>query len=169
MYNSKRYTMEQPAVVIDSINWHDWFEYDPESPTFLTNIITRSPKAQEGNPTGCRGKKEIKVKFKGKFYRHARVIWEMFNGPILPGYTVGFKDDNEFNLLIENLLIRSPRQRGLHTRQPVGASGLKGIRDNKNGKFVVYAKVHGKTRYLGTYDSADAAVKARKFALSINN
>lgn len=168
MYNSKRFTMSKPDEVA-SINWHDWFEYDPKSPTYLTNTITRSPKAQEGKPTGCRGSKEIKVKFQGRFYRHARVIWEMFNGPIPFGYTVGFKDENEFNLLIENLLIRSPRQRGLHTKQPVGSSGLKGIRANKNGKFVVYAKVHGKTRYLGTYPSPEAAVKARKFALSLDN
>lgn len=168
---SKRYVMDAPVVEeepVATIDWNEVFEYDTESPTFLTNVITRSPKAQEGYPAGCRGAKEIKVKFQGRFYRHARIIWEMFNGPIPLGYTVGFKDDNEFNLLKENLLLRSHRQRGLHTTQRMGASGLRGVRIGKNGKWTAYAKVYGKTVYLGTYDNSDDAVKARKFALKFN-
>ncbi|MGL5963573.1 MAG: HNH endonuclease [Fusobacteriaceae bacterium] len=165
----KRYIMKaNPVIREDEVNWHDWFYYDPESPTFLINLITRSSKAKEGKPTGCKGTKEIKVNFQGKFYRHARIIWEMFNGPIPDGYTIGFIDNNEFNLLIENLILRSHRQRGLHTRQPLGLSGIRGVHKNKAGRWIASAKMNGQTVYLGSYGSIDEATKARKFALKIN-
>ncbi|MGL4520531.1 MAG: HNH endonuclease [Phocaeicola sp.] len=155
-------------VVADTINWNDWFEYDPESPTFLINTTTRSPKAKEGDPAGCVGSKEIKVNFKGKFYRHARVIWELHYGPIPPGYTIGFMDNDEFNLLIENLVMRSPRQRGLSARQPLGASGIRGVRQNGRGDWIASAKKYGHTVYLGTYKTPEAATKARNFAIKLN-
>lgn len=150
----------------NKIEWNKTFQYDPESPTFLTNLITRSPKAKAGAPAGCYGSKEIKTNVGGKFYRNARIIWEMHNGPIPEGKVMKFKDGNEFNLLIENLSIQSRRERGVNSKQHTGRSGLRGIREF-NGRWRVTAKVSGSTIHLGTYGSIEDAKAARAHSLKL--
>lgn len=147
------------------MDWVKLFEYDPSSPTFLTNLTNRSPKARAGKPAGCVGTKEVKVNIGGKFHRNARIIWEMFNGEISSTMLIGFKDKNEFNCAIENLYLQSRRDKGIKSNQHVSSStGLRGVYNIK-GKFHAYAKIMGKTSYLGTYPDVASAASARRAAL----
>lgn len=146
------------------LGWDDLFIYDPTSPTFLINRITRSSKALKDKPAGnCTGK-EIKVRYKGKFHRHARIIWELFNGPIPEGMYIGFHDGNSFNLHIENLYLQDARQRGLTGKQPLGISGIRGVWQSR-GRWRAAAKVYGNSVHLGTYNTAEDAASGRKAAL----
>lgn len=155
-----------PIIVEPTFEWEDFFEYDPSSPTFLINTVTRSPKAQAGKPAGCVGTKEIKTNMKGKFFRNARIIWELHNGPIPEGMLIHFRDKNEFNLLIDNLELQTHRQRGVRGNYLPGSSGYRGVSFIDN-KYRASVKYKGKSIYLGVYDSALEASAARERALKL--
>lgn len=148
------------------MNWNELFIYDTTSPTFLINKITRSPRSKEGMVSGCISGKEIKTKVNKKSIRNARIIWEMHNGPIPDTHVMKFKDGNEFNLLLENLSVQSRREKGVNSNQPVGVSGYKGVRV-VGDKWLAYAKVKGKTVFLGSYNSPEDAVVGRRTALKM--
>ena len=46
----------------------------------------------------------------------SRVVWEKKNGPIPPGYAVLFADKNRENFDLENLILVSPQERMLLSR-----------------------------------------------------
>lgn len=149
------------------MEWKKLFTYDPTSPTFLVNNKTRSPKAIEGKPAGCVGAKEIKTRYNGKFYRNARIVWELHHGTIKGDKLIKFKDGNEFNLLIDNLSIQSRREKGVQSNQPLGHSGERGVWPSKSGGWVAAAKVEGKNVYLGTFNEIKEAIRARRLALKL--
>lgn len=148
------------------MDWKDLFEYDPTSPTFLINKVTRSPKAIEGKPAGCVGVKEIKTSLNGKFYRNARIIWEMHNGPIPDGMLLKFKDNNEFNLLLDNITLQTRRAKGVNSKMPMGKSGIRGVTE-VDGKWQAHAKVNGESVYLGIYATEKEAIVGRRRTLRL--
>lgn len=151
------------------MEWADLFEYDPSSPTYLINLTNRSPRAREGKPAGCVGTKEIKINLNGKFYRNARIIWELFNGEIPDSMLIGFHDNDEFNCSIENLYLQSRRDKGIQSNQKVTSStGHRGVYFLRN-RFHAYAKVQGKTSYLGSYKDLPSAIIARRASLRFIN
>lgn len=146
--------------------WNELFIYEPSSPTFLINKVHRSIKARAGAIAGCVGDKEIKTKVNKVAYRNARIIWEMHNKPLKKNQIMKFKDGNEFNLLLENLDVQTRREKGVSSNQPLGKSGIRGV--NKVGdKWLAYAKVKGKSLFLGSYNSPEDAIVGRKTALKM--
>lgn len=149
------------------VDWSEYFEYDIASPTFLTNKITRSPKAQKGQPSGCVSAKEIKTRFKGYFFRNARIVWELHNGEIPDEMLMGFRDGNEMNLSIDNLFLQSRRGKGVNGKHRLGTSGIRGVRETDSGKWMAHIKLNGKTVYLGTYPTPEEAIQARINAIKV--
>lgn len=136
--------------------YNDLFKYDPTSPTFLRNKITRNNKAKAGAPSGCFGNGYGRVVLDRKVIGIATVIWEMHNGPIPDGMIIGYVDGDSTNLLIENLFIQSQRKKS-YTAAKKKYTGVVEV----NGSFHTYVKVDGKRTYVGQYSTELKAKNAR--------
>lgn len=146
----------------------DLFEYDPFSPTFLTNATTRGSRALEGAPAGTRGKGGYTVKINKEYYQNSRIIWEKLKGPVPEGYIVGFEDGDCHNADIRNLFLQDNRQRMWGCHFETNKTGYRGVsrKKLKNGtiKYTASIKVRGEQMYLGSYDTAPEAWLAYKAA-----
>lgn len=158
--------MNQAYESLPEVNWEDYFIYDPSSPTFLINKVKRCNRAKKGEPAGCVGKKEIKTRFGYKYYRNAKIIWEMHHGAIPEDKLLRFKDGNDFNLLISNLELQTRREKGLRKVQKVGKSGERGIYLIKNA-YMVQIKYKGEAIYFGSYPTLEEAIVVRNRALKL--
>lgn len=147
----------------------DLFEYDPFSPTFLTNATTRGSRAVEGAPAGSytrRGGYFVKV---GKTtYQNARIIWEKHHGPIADGLCIGFKDGNNSNADIRNLELRTNAQRMYGCSFETNKTGYRGVsvRYHADGTpfYTSTIKHKGKQLFLGCFDTPYEAWLAYKAA-----
>lgn len=143
------------------LDFNTIFNYDNTSPTSLTYKVKLCKKWVVGKAAGSISKHGIKVNVEGKQYQVSNIVWEIHKGPIPDGYEVGFKDGDNSNCKIGNLLLLTHRQKQLRAKRPAGATGLVGVSERK-GRFSAYLRIEGKKRYLGTYDTPEDAARARE-------
>jgi hypothetical protein len=94
-------------------------------------------------------------------YMH-RVVWEHANGPIPEGMVVdhinGVRSDNR----LSNLRLATPSQNAQNRKlSSNNRTGKKGIAYHARAKkWLAYIGVNNKQKYLGSFDSSDAAEHA---------
>ena len=110
-------------------------------------------KNEGGMPRRC-------ITFKGKRYRHARIVWEYHFGTIPEGLSIDHINRNSLDDRIENLRLATQRQQ-THNR------GCTGCYFNKTKRRWIARIVRdGKTHYLGSFKVKEEAVQARRKAES---
>jgi len=121
----------------------DYLYYDVSSPTFLRWKVSKG-KVMANAVAGYLGlRKEEKdygyIKLQGRRIPIARVIWELFNGPIPNGMVIDHLDGDKWNNRISNLAVKT-RQGNTQNleRRSDNKSGIPGIciRQQRKGKYV---------------------------------
>lgn len=139
------------------------FSYDP-----LTGHVTHAkPGALNGRRAGSEhfrkdGSKRNRVLL--GFCEH-RVIWQMVHGSIPDGMVIDHIDGDPFNNRLANLRCVTDRQNGLNRKVHKNSStGFPGVYKTKGGRFRARAVVNGRVVGLGTYETIEQAIAARKEA-----
>lgn len=129
----------------------------------------RSTNIRAGDKAGCAGRVGPRLKYwqlevGGKAYRAHRIIFLMHHG-YLPKQ-IDHIDGNGLNNDIENLRAANHGQ-NQHNKgtQKNNTSGFKGVSWHKRDKkWQAFIKFDGKKRYLGSFDTPEAAHEAYKAA-----
>jgi len=89
-----------------------------------------------------------------KTYKTARVIWELFNGPVPEGMCVAYKDRTRpLDPRIGNLYLQTRSQIAGKRKSKRGVN--RNVKPTANGKFVVHIGTADK--HLGTFDTLESA------------
>jgi hypothetical protein len=120
---------------------------------------TAGPKRLWGKRAGTvTGKGYRQVKVSGRFYPEHRVIFMLYHGyvPRLLDHINGVRDDNR----IENLRPCSQQENMYNTDGWSRHDLPKGVTWHKGGrKYQAQLSINGRNKYLGQYDSAEAAAE----------
>lgn len=103
----------------------------------------------------------------GKAYLAHRVIWKWMTGRDPVGEVDHRNEDKSCNRWT-NLREASHQQNTFNRKAPrTSATGMKGVVWNKDRKkFAAYARLHGKSTFLGYYQTSDAAAGAYRAAVA---
>lgn len=138
------------------MDWTTFFYYDPTSPSFLRNQITRSNNQKlgqvQGGLSGPKNDKRYLIQIKGIRVYNYRVIWEIFNGPIPEGFVIDHIDRNPLNCQIDNLRVCQQKKNVLNKGTKVRLLP-RGVYRNKSGTYYAQITYEGKTYNLGTRDT----------------
>lgn len=94
-----------------------------------------------------------------------RVIWQMMHGSIPEGMVIDHIDGDPFNNRLANLRCVTDRQNSLNRKvHKNSTTGHPGIYSTPGGKFRARATVNGRVIGLGTFDTMEQAIAARKEA-----
>lgn len=109
-------------------------------------------------------KRGVKQPTSATYYLH-RVIAERMTGRALQrNERVDHKNGNTLDNRRANLRLSSPAQNSRNSRRRPNASGFKGVRRHKTGRWFAVIRTDGKRLYLGTFDSPEEAHEAYKAA-----
>ena len=141
---------------------NDLFIYDQKT-GIVTNRVSRSPNAIKGHEAGHLshdGSRYIYVN--GRKYSTHRIIWMMVYG-YFPEHDIdhnnGIRDANNLSNLRE--VSRSCNMQNA-CKMKNNSSGYRCVSWNKNAnKWIAYATIHGKTKYIGLFTSKKEAATAR--------
>lgn len=130
------------------VNWENYVVYDETSPSGLRWKVRKARCIKVGDVVGAQ-KERNSWQFKftennklSRFYNH-RVIWEMFNGPILDGLQIDHIDGDASNNKIENLRIVTGSANSRNKRKRLtSTTGVTGVSFD-NGKYCYIAHWYG--------------------------
>lgn len=151
-------------IPVDQIS--NLLSYDPET-GLLTWKVKRGA-SRVGKVAGfhkCRG--YIAVRVMGVIYHAHRVAWALYNNESPPtDREIDHIDGDKSNNRIANLRLATSRQNKYNVGiSAQNTSGAKGVTYRKNrGKWQAQISVDNACVYLGSYNSFDDAVAARKAA-----
>lgn len=98
---------------------------------------------------------------KKRIYAH-RIVWEMHNGDIPEGMYIDHINHIRHDNRIENLRIVSKpdnmKNKSLYKNNKSGFSGIY----ERSGKYIAMARLEGRLKHIGVYDSIDDALIARR-------
>lgn len=149
--------LPEPKVLTAAV-LRERLHYDPETGHF--SHAKRTPGHPIGKKAGCPDSQGyIVICVLGKTYKAHRLAFMYMNGtPLDPTLHVdhinGVPGDNRWtNLRAVQMAVNMQNKRNSHK----GRSGLLGSHWLKDGKWQAAIGVDGKTRYIGRYDTAEAA------------
>jgi len=154
----KYLTEDEPKITQSELK--KIFIYDPDTGIF-TRKITTSPNAIAGDVVGTERKDGyLQVSINKKFYLLHRLAWLYINGyfPEEIDHDNRIKDDNRACNLVESTRLQNSKNRSLSSNN---TSGHHGVRE-QDGRFVAKIDNNGKSEHIGSYDTYDDAVEARK-------
>jgi hypothetical protein len=134
------------------------FNYSPQTGEFTWRVHRNSAKI--GTIAGRVHKHSPpyrKVWFDGRDYYVHRLIWLHCYGS-WPSETVDHLNGDSLDNRIENLREATPHQnslnRGIYSSN---STGLKGVSPWRGNTYRAHIRLHGKQKYLGTFDTPEAA------------
>lgn len=152
--------------MLDQTELHSMFEYKPETGDLVWRY-NRSPRARSGAAVGIVHASGYKVThIRKKNYLVHRLVWALHHGkyPSQLDHINGNKLDNR----IENLRECTSRQNGANKGlQRNNKTGFKGVSYcSRQNRYQATCRVDGKKKWLGYFDSAEAASSAyQQFAM----
>ena len=99
------------------------------------------------------------LNYKGKAYPVHHLVWALAHGKFPD--RLDHIDGNRMNNRLENLRECSAAQNSHNTKlSKANKSGYKGVYSQAGGRWYARIRAHGKSHYLGLFDSAEDAAKA---------
>lgn len=110
-----------------------------------------------GKVVGTRRLGYLTVIINAKQYSVHRIVWFMRHGRWPNGDIdhFGNKDDNSIGMIRE-----ATRAQNLQRKRTKGKTGFRGVSQGWNGKFLAWSVENGKSKYLGSFSSAEEAAVA---------
>jgi hypothetical protein len=146
----------------------EYFEYDGVNLIWKKLNVKNQVKLGDTAGTIKRDKNKktayVRVMLNGKEYKAHNIIWNILNGEIPNGFSIDHIDGNGINNMIENLrLIKNEEQSKNKSIYKSNSSGVVGV-VSRGDKFRAYINKDKKRIWLGTFDSKESAINARKIA-----
>jgi hypothetical protein len=118
--------------------------------------------AGHGTPRGY-----LTVHLSGKSYLARRVVWKWMTGRE-PAAEIDHRNEDKSCNRWTNIREASHQQNTFNRRAPrVSATGVKGVVwDKQRQKYAAYARLNGRSTFLGRFASIDAAATAYRDAVS---
>ena len=129
----------------------------------IWNSLYSNKKAGTVNSSNnCDHYKRVKISVNSKSIMAHQIAWSFVNGQIPNGLFIDHIDGNATNNSIVNLRLvthsENHRNRKIQTNNK---SGAQGVRFNL-GKWRARIKIHGKEKHLGSFNTKEEAIEARK-------
>lgn len=133
-------------------------------------LFWKNPPRQHAEKAGleagfiCKGKGKNKdywhVRVFGLTFKRSRIVYRMVHG-VWPNPSVDHINGDSLDDRPSNLRIATLSQNTASAKRKQSASGLpQGVRRTKQGRFMARITVGGKTKSLGTFESASLAADA---------
>ena len=137
--------------------WDDYFYYQKGQLFWKVNRGKNKVKDKRAGREGNRGYRQVRLH--DKLYQEHRIIWELCNGAIPLDLEIDHIDRNKANNFIENLRVSTKSQNQLNkSMSGNNSSGFKGVYIRKQTKkYVAQITIKGKSKYIGSYNTAIAA------------
>jgi len=153
-----------------SINWHEFFTYDPATGCLTWKFRdrrqfqtlrsfgiwnTRYSGTIAGHPS--KAAKAVKITLLGKSAKAHQVIWSMIHGQVPHGYVIDHINGNPFDNRLCNLRLATHAENMWNVkRSAANKTGFKGVTYHA-GRFVAKLRVNKELKYLGRYKTAEEA------------
>lgn len=113
-------------------------------------------------PTKSSAYKRVKIVINGHQLMAHQIAWTLTHGCIPDGLFVDHIDGDATNNAIKNLRLVTHSENHRNRRiQSNNSSGVPGVRMYR-GKWCASVKINGKEKHLGSFQSKEAAIEARK-------
>lgn len=108
----------------------------------------------------------IRVKLNGRSMYAHRILWEMLKGPIPKGMFIDHINGDGLDNRIDNLMLVNSADSAKNMPMQKKRTGKHhGVTESRSsGKWEARIGVNGRKIYLGTFESLEEAVSARKLA-----
>ena len=126
------------------------------------NHIDAGDEAGSSRPNGDR--RRFFVAYRGRPHPRARLIWMIHHGEIPEGLVIDHIDNDSANDLIDNLQAITQRENRSKDQLP---NGLPTGVGRQGSKFCAEARIDGKKRHLGTFETPEEASAAYQQAILI--
>lgn len=153
------------------IDFRDYFEYDPTSPTMLVHAFTKNCKAKKGWKAGrvkehYRGTKGIEITLNKKVYSGARVMWALITDGTLPpdDKVVICLDGDNYNIEPDNLALVSRQEMSYFNSLVTNKAA--GVVQVASGAYIARLTKNGSQIYLGSFPTFEEAHEAYRRALA---
>lgn len=139
--------------------------YNQRTGVFTWKVSCRG--IQAGSVAGCvaikkDGHQYVVIRINKLYYAH-RLAYMWMTGQF-PIKLVDHKDGNGTNNRWKNIRPASSRQNSHNSKiSSTNTSGFKGVHPNGSGLWVAQIKIDGRTKTLGTFDTAEEAARAYDF------
>ena len=145
------------------------FEYNPD-----TGIIywkrTSSKRSPARSVAGTKENKYIKIQYKGQSLKAHRLAWLLHTKKDPGLLSISHKNKNRMDNRIDNLRCLDTTElayaRSVRSDNNTGRRGIKRMTD---GRYKSMATMHGKSKYLGFFNTLEEAVEARSQFILDNN
>lgn len=147
--------------------WRQYFDYRQDG-----QLINKGRRGcASGSVAGTiAGSGYVLVIVGGRKLRAHRIVWEMHNGKIPPGYEIDHENHIRSDNRIENLRLVERRDNSLNkSRAKNNKSGVTGVYFKRDTcKWAAQIKIDGTIKYLGSFADWFDAVCARKSAENLH-
>lgn len=134
-----------------------WLRYDLVTGEWYW-LVNKGMRAREGQQAGSFDDKGyLIIKLEGRRYRAHRLAWLYVKG-IWPVQDIDHRDGNPANCRWLNLRLATAGQNRANSK-PTSRAGLKGVQ-RKGNRWQARIRTQGKLRYLGTFETSEAAANA---------
>jgi len=132
--------------------------YDPETGVFRWRARPKYTRLRAGDIAGSvNGDGYLHTKIGGECYKMHRLAFLYMTGEFPPdSIQIDHIDQNRHNNRWSNLRLATPEQNAVNTRQVSNRTGYRGV-VARGDKFYAQTRLSGRVKYLGTFDSAEAA------------
>jgi hypothetical protein len=156
--------------MVGMVNKHVFTEVAPGLYHETSTGLPWSTRSNSGNPYGKEITRAFNKNSKGYYCVRLgakpmlfhRVVWEHFNGPIPPGMMIDHinncKDDNRLENLQLSSASANTRKQKMHSNNTCGYAGV--YWDKQTGEFRARISTKGKSKHLGSFDTAEEAYAA---------
>ena len=164
--NTKTKACKPSVITADQVR--ELLHYDPSTGVLTWKERGDNPQwssRRAGKRAGSVNRKQYRaIKAFGKMYQGHRLIWLIMTGD-WPAQQIdhinGIRDDNRWVNLREVSNTENLKNRKLPRHN---TSGAMGVYDMPSGRYRAYIGHGGKRKYLGSFDTFEEAVAARKQA-----
>ncbi|MDX3877587.1 MAG: HNH endonuclease [Achromobacter sp.] len=144
----------------------EYLEYADETGSLIWKKVPPRSKSRisRGDIAGTLVKGYRRIKILGRIYSAHRIVWAMHHGE-MPDGMLDHIDRNRSNDRISNLrMATTSENRRNSTVKSDNRLGIKGVRQNRYGRYEARIFANGKGYFLGSFAFLDDAIAARRHA-----